>query len=68
MFGWSGNVNVTTSSFTNCQSSGSVSHDQNETLRCIAPCVAARGDDHDEVHDAVHMIWTAMHMRSAAHC
>ena len=37
MSGWSGDVTITTSSFTNCQSSGEVSHDQNKTLRSIAP-------------------------------
>ena len=37
MFGYSGHVSIMTSSFTNCQSSGDVSRDQNMNLRCIAP-------------------------------
>ena len=37
MFIWSGNMRITTSSFTSCSTGVEVSHDQNETLRCIAP-------------------------------
>ena len=37
VLGYSGHVSIMTSSFTNCQSSGGVSYDQNKTLRCIAP-------------------------------
>ena len=37
MHGKSGDVSITASSFTNCRTSGQVSHDQNKTIRCIAP-------------------------------
>ena len=37
MFVQSGHMSIMTSSFTNCRTSGQVSHDQNKNLRCIAP-------------------------------
>ena len=39
MFVSSGSTSITTSSFTSCQSSGGVSRDQKENLRCIAPWI-----------------------------